>query len=153
MSKVFPWWDKTITLYNKYVDPTTQVITWYRNVIQDCFWKNVNNTYYVGTRGISTSGVKLETKEIVCRIPEDERYVDRQTWEELDDRTENFTIGNGDIIVLGEVDDVIDETIQGQRSTDLVTKYKKYDSCLMVDTYVINTYTGVSLKHYRVVGA
>jgi hypothetical protein len=153
MSKVFPWWDKTITLYNKYVDPTTQAISWYRTVIEDCFWKNVNNTYYVGTRGISTTGVKLETKEIVCRIPEDERYVDRQTWEELDDRTENFTIGNGDIIVLGEVDDVIDETIKGQRSTDLVTKYKKYDSCLMVDTYVINTYTGVSLKHYRVVGA
>lgn len=149
----FAWWDKTITLYNKYVDPTTQVITWYRTVIHNCFWKNVNETYYVGTRGISTSGVKLETKTITCRIPEDERYVDRKTWDELADKSKNFTIGNGDIIILGEVNDTIDETTSGKHSTDLVAKYKKYDASLMIDTYVINTVTGVGLRHYRIVGA
>ena len=149
----FAWWDKTITLYNKYVDPTTQVITWYRTVINNCFWKNVNETYYVGTRGISTSGVKLETKTITCRIPEDERYVDRKTWDELADKSKNFTIGNGDIIILGEVNDTIDETTSGKHSTDLVSKYKKYDASLMIDTYVINTVTGVGLRHYRIVGA
>ena len=149
----FAWWDKTITLYNKYVDPTTQVITWYRTVINNCFWKNVNETYYVGTRGISTSGVKLETKTITCRIPEDERYVDRKTWDELADKSKNFTIGNGDIIILGEVNDTIDETTSGKHSTDLVSKYKKYDARLMIDTYVINTVTGVGLRHYRIVGA
>lgn len=149
----FAWWDKTITLYNKYVDPTTQVITWYRTVIHNCFWKNVNETYYVGTRGISTSGVKLETKTITCRIPEDERYVDRKTWDELADKSKNFTIGNGDIIILGEVNDTIDETTSGKHSTDLVSKYKKYDASLMIDTYVINTVTGVGLRHYRIVGA
>ena len=149
----FAWWDKTITLYNKYVDPTTQVITWYRTVINNCFWKNVNETYYVGTRGISTSGVKLETKSITCRIPKDDRYVDRRTWDELTDKSKNFTLSNGDIIILGEVDDVIDDTISGMRHTDLVSKYKKYDASLMIDTYVINTGTGVGMEHYRIVGA
>ena len=149
----FAWWDKTITLYNKYVDPTTQVISWYSTVIHNCYWKNINETYYVGTRGISTSGVKLETKNITCRIPKDAKYVDRKTWYELADKSKNFTIGNGDIIVLGEVTDIIDETESGKHSTDLITKYKKYDACLQVDTYVINTGTGIGMEHYRIVGA
>lgn len=149
----FAWWDKTITLYNKYVDPTTQVVSWYRTVINNCFWKNVNETYYVGTRGISTTGVKLETKDIICRIPQDDRYVDKYTWETLDDKSENFTLGNGDIIILGEVEDVIDETEKGSRSTDLVSKYKQYDKSLMIDKYTINTGTGVGMPHYRIVGA
>ena len=129
----FVWWDKTITLYNKYVDPTTQVVSWYRTVINNCFWKNVNETYYVGTRGISTTGVKLETKDIICRIPQDDRYVD--------------------IIILGEVEDVINETEKGSRSTDLVSKYRQYDKSLMIDKYTINTGTGVGMPHYKIVGA
>jgi len=149
----FAWWDKTITLYNKYIDPTTHVVTWQRTVITNCFWKSVNETYYVGTRGISTSGVKLETKSITCRIPEDERYVDKQTWESLTDRSKNFTLSNGDIIILGEVSDTIDETTKGEHSTDLVSKYKQYDASLMIDSYTINTYTGVGMKHYRIIGA
>lgn len=152
MSNYPAWWDKTVTVYNKYVDHTTQRVTWYRTVIENCFWKYVNQTYFVGTRGISTSGIQLETKETICRIPQDDRYVDKRTWNELEDKTSNFTLANGDIVILGEVDDVIDEYVSGQRSTDVTARYKEYDACIEIDSYTINTYTGVELKHYKIVG-
>lgn len=147
------WWDKTITLYNKYINPTTQRVSWYRTVIQNCFWKYVNETYYVGTRGISTSGIKLETKNVICRIPKDDRFVDKAEWKDVYDTNEHFTLGNGDIIILGEVDDVIDEYVAGQRSSDIVAKYKELQGCIEIDTYVVNTGTGVGMEHYRIIGA
>ena len=153
MSSVgFPFWDKTVTLYNKYVDSTTQKTTWYRTVIENCFWKDVNETYYVGTRGISTTGVKLETKQVICRIQEDDRYLAKGAWDALEYKSEYFTLSQGDIIVLGEVNDEIDDYTSGKRSTDLITKYKALQSCIEVDTCVNNVMTGVGLAHYRVIG-
>lgn len=145
----FPWWDKTVTIYNKVVDPTTQRITWYKNTAENCFWKYVNNSYTI--RG---SMITLDTKDVICRIPKTDKFVDKKTWRELTDeeRKDYFTLANGDIIILGEVEDVIDEYTAGQRSTDLVTKYKEYDACIEIDTYVDNCQTGVNLDHYRVVG-
>lgn len=145
----FPWWDKTVTIYNKVVDPTTQRITWYKNTAENCFWKYVNNSYTI--RG---SMITLDTKDVICRIPKTDKFVDKKTWRELSDeeRKNYFTLANGDIIILGEVEDVIDEYTAGQRSTDLVAKYKEDDACIEIDTYVDNCQTGVGLYHYRVVG-
>ena len=150
MSNVpFQWWDKTITIYNKSIDPTTQRVSWYRTVVENCFWKYVNKTYTL--RG-ADGGVLLETKDVICRIPEDDRFLSKREWNALSDKTDTFTLANGDIIVLGEVDDEIDEYTSGKRSTDLVTKYKQYDECIEIDTYVNNVQTGINLGHYRVVG-
>ena len=148
----FPWWDKTITIYNKLVDPTTQRISWYRTVVENCFWKAQNLIFSMGRYGVSTIGVLTENKTITCRIPKDDRFVSKREWKELQDRSGHFTLSNGDIIILGEVEDVIDEYTPGQRSTDIVTKYKGEDACLTIDTYVDNVQTGVGLEHYRITG-
>ncbi len=148
----FPWWDKTITIYNKLIDPTTQRVSWYRTVVNNCFWKAENIMFSMGRYGVSTIGVLTENKTIICRIPEDERFVDKRTWNDLDDRENHFTLANGDIIILGEVADIIDDYTPGQRSTDLMMKYKAFDECLEIDTYVNDVQTGVALRHYRVVG-
>lgn len=148
----FPWWDKTITIYNKFVDPTTQRVTWYRTVVENCFWKQSNDLYNMGRYGMSTVGIQLEVKETVCRIPQDSRYVDKKTWNSLDTKDGVFTLANGDIIILGEVTDVIDEYTAGQRSNDVLAKYKEEDAGLEIYTYVDNVRTGVGLAHYRVVG-
>lgn len=148
----FPWWDKTITIYNRYVDPTTQRISWYRTVVKNCFWKAVNNTYVIGRSGISSAGITLDTKDIICRIPENKKFVEKREWKELSDKSSKFTLANGDIIILGEVTDVIDEYTKGQHSTDLLARYKEYDACLEIDTYVNNVQTGVDLAHYKVTG-
>lgn len=150
----FAWWDKTVTIYNKVVDPTNQRVTWYRNTVENCFWKSTNTLYTLGRYGMSSLGVQLETKDVICRIPQDDRFVDRKTWREMKDtdRKDHFTLCNGDIVVLGEVEDVIDDYTPGQRSTDIVAKYKEDDACIEVETYVDNVQTGVGLAHYRVVG-
>lgn len=148
----FPWWDKTITIFNKIVDPSTQRITWQKTYVNNCFWKEVDSIYNMGRYGVSSLGIRVETKEIICRIPKDKRFVQKQLWRDLEDKSGKFTLANGDIIVLGRVDDVIDEYTSGQRSTDLMAKYKEYNACVEVDTYVDNCQTGVSLEHYRVVG-
>ena len=148
----FPWWDKTITIYNKLIDPTTQRVRWYKTTVENCFWKAQNILFAMGRYGVSTLGVVTENKEIICRIPQNDRYVDKRIWKDLDNRDDYFTLANGDIIVLGEVDDVIDEYTPGQRSTDLITKYKEFDECLEIETYVNNVQTGVDLPHYRITG-
>ena len=150
----FTWWDKTITIYNKLIDPTTQKTSWYRNTCENFFWKNINTTYVIGASGMSTKGVVLETKNIICRIPKDDRYVDKRAWKELsdNDRKDYFTFGNGDIIILGEVNDEIDEYTSGKRSNDIVKKYKEFDECLEIDSYTINVHNGIGLEHYKIVG-
>ena len=148
----FAWWDKTITIYNKIVDPSTNRVTWQKTLVTNCFWKAENILFSMGRYGVSTIGVITENKNIICRIPKDTRFVDKRDWKDLTDKSGHFTLANGDIIVLGEVEDTIDEYTSGQRSTDLITKYKEYDACLEIDTYVDNVQTGVGLEHYRVVG-
>lgn len=148
----FPWWDKTVTIYNKYIDPTTQRISWYRTVVNNCFWKAQNLMFSMGRYGVSTIGVITENKEIICRIPQDKRFLEKGAWRELADKTTRFTLANGDIIVLGRVEEDIDEYTPGKRSNDLLAKYREYDACLEIDVYVNNVQTGVNLEHYRVVG-
>ena len=150
----FPWWDSTITIYNKYIDPTNQRVSWYKNTVTDCFWKCTNNIYNMGRYGMTSLGVRVETKEIVCRIPESSKFVPKEIWETLSDgeRSEYFTLANGDIIILGDVEDTIDEYTSGKHSTDLITKYKRYDKCVEIDTYIDNVRNGVGLKHYHIVG-
>ena len=148
----FPWWDNTITIFNKVVDPATQRVSWYKTVVENCFWKASNDIYNMGRYGVSALGIRVETKEIICRIPKDDRFLPKNEWRELSDKTDYFTLANGDIIILGEVDDVIDEYTAGQRSTDLIAKYKEEDACIEIDTYVNNVRTGVGLEHYRVIG-
>ena len=148
----FPWWDKTITIYNKYVDPETQRVTWYKTVVNNCFWKSINELYNMGRYGMSAVGIQFEVKNIICRIPEDDRYINKREWNTLEDKADYFTLANNDIIVLGEVEDTIDEYTEGQRSNDLLTKYKAYDECMQIEQYVDNVRTGVNLRHYRVSG-
>jgi hypothetical protein len=148
----FPWWDKTITIYNKFVDPTTQRISWYRTVVNNCFWKAQNLMFSMGRYGVSTIGVLTENKEIICRIPKDDRFLEKRYWNALEDKSEHFTLANEDIILLGDVDEEIDEYTPGKRSTDLLAKYSDYDEGLRINTYVNNVQTGVTLEHYRVLG-
>lgn len=146
------WWDRTVTIYNKYVNPETQQVRWYRTVVEGCFWKYENNRYRIGSSYNST--VILESKDIICRIPKNDLFVDKREWREMSDEQRNnyFTLGTNDIIVLGEVDDVIDEYTSGSRSNDVLTKYKELQGCLQIETYIVNTGTGVGIEHYRVNG-
>ena len=141
------WWDTTITIYNRYKDPITAVVTWYRTVVSGCFWK------YTGNK-VTVNDVTLQTNSTICRIPKDDRFKERYLWEELTDveRGDFFTISPSDIIIKGEVDDIVDEQVRGHRSTDLIAKYKKLQGCIEIESWADNTGIGRNDKHYFVTG-
>jgi hypothetical protein len=141
------WWETTLTIYNKYEDPITNLITWYRTVVEGAFWK------YVGDK-ITINDVVLETDNTICRIRKDARFLPRHEWIALpnDVMSDYFTLGKGDIIVKDEVDDDINEYQSGKRSTDLLSKYKNLQGCITVEEIAIDTGAGRCNEHYRVKG-
>ena len=145
---IYPeWWDTTVTIFNKFTDPHTQIVRWYKTVVDGAFWK------YVGDK-ITIGKTVLETNNIICRIRKDDRFLEQYQWLQTpNDQMENyFTLGKGDIIVKGEVDDTIDEYQSGHRSNDIIAKYKDLQGCMSIDEVAVNVGAGRALQHYLVKG-
>lgn len=98
--------------------------------------------------------VVLETNRTICRIPQNDKFLERYQWEQLfnDVMEDYFTLSQGDIIVKGAVDDEINEYTKGHRSSDLLTKYKALQGCIEISSVSINTKKGTNNKHYLVIG-
>ena len=141
------WWDTTITIYNRYEDPLTNIVSWFRTVINGAFWKYAGNKVVVGK-------TVLETKDIICRIRKDDRFRDKFQWIQIpnDQMSAYFTLSQGDIIVKGEVTDEINEYVSGKRSTDLKKKYKELQGCIEIQEWADNTGGGRGNEHYYVKG-
>jgi len=141
------WWCDTLTVYNKYTDPVTKVITWHRHTIDNCFWK------YVGEK-VHINNTIIETKDIICRIPKRDDFLPKYQWEQLpnDEMPKYFTLGENDVIINGEVTDEVDEYQAGHRSSDLVKKYKALQGCMTIDRVAINVNGGRGNEHYYVKG-
>lgn len=137
------WWDSTITLYNRFEDPITQLVTWYKTIIPGCYWDNLHDKVKIGE-------AVLETNSVICRVRKSEKYVDAETWLLMpeDIKGNYFTISQQDIVVLGEVNEEIDEYHSGTRSTDLLAKYKKLQRCFEISAFVNNTGLGRGNEHY-----
>ena len=141
-----PWWQQTITVYNRYTDPITQVISWHRHTLDNCFWKLNTQTLSIGT-------TVIESTSIICRIPESDEYKEPYEWNagtvELMQRF--FTLDVGDIIIRGNVDDVIDEYTKGHRFTDILAKYKSLGA-MQIKSVSNNTGACRGIPHYAVTG-
>lgn len=148
MSNIYPpWWDTTVTIYNKYKDPQTDVITWFRTVVPDCFWKHVGDNLII-------NDVTLKTSSIICRIRENPKFKEKYLWVNLpnDEMSQYFTLGVGDIIIKGEVTDTINEYNTGSRATDLLTKYAGLQGCIEIQEVAINIGTAKNNPHYYAQG-
>lgn len=141
------WWDQSITVFNKFEHPDTHVITWYKTQLTDCFWKYTENKLTVGETAI-------ETSVTLCRVPVNSAFLERHEWESLPahKRSAYFTFGTGDIVVRGAVDDTIDEYEKGKRSSDLLSKYKKLQGCMVIQQCAVNTGIGRGNEHYLIRG-
>lgn len=139
------WWNTTVTVYNKYENPADRRITWHRTVIRNCFWKNTGNTLVIGETAIDTNST-------LCRIPVNSAFLEKYRWNELDDKSGHFTFGTGDILIQGDVEDVINEYESGHRSSDILTKYKKLQGCMVIEKYAVNAGLGRGTEHYLVKG-
>lgn len=141
---VYPaWWDKTITVYNRYETAVGEV-TWYRTAIVNAFVKNTGEQIIIGDTAIDTAKVK-------CRIPKDERFLPKYEWDALASKDGKFTLAPGDIIVFGAVTDTVDEYTTGKHSTDLLEKYKTMGD-MVIESVNINVGAGLGMEHYHVKG-
>ena len=147
MNRYPMWWNSSITVYTKYEDAVTNIVTWYKNTIDGCFWKYTGNKTTIGN-------TVLDTNTITCRIPKQDNFIDKGTWIGLtnDKLKDYFTLGQGDIIVKGIVSDEINEYSKGHYSSDLIAKYKKFGECMVVSRYSDNTGGGRNEEHYSVQG-
>lgn len=147
MSNYPEWWDFPITVYNKYTDKTTRIVTWHKTVIPNCFWKNTGNKVNIGD-------VILDTESVTCRIPYQDNFLEAGEWINIpnDQMSQYFTLKQADILVKGAVDDEIDEYKSGMRSTDLLNKYHALQSCMEIKEVTINTMKGMLTPHYYVRG-
>lgn len=141
------WWDTSLTVFNKFIDPETNIVTWYKTVLDNCFWKhNVDR--------IAINQTVIESNNIICRIPKQESFIEKFEWLATpnDKMSSYFTLSVGDIIVKGAVDDIIDEYTKGKRSSDLIAKYKQLQGCIQIQEVAINVGAGRCLPHYYVKG-
>lgn len=145
MSKYPEWWNTTVTIYNKYEDPATRKITWYKYILHNCFWKYTGNKIVVGE-------TTLETNNTLCRLPAHPEFLERHIWNDTQDKSMNFTLGIGDILIKGEIADEIDEYASGYRSSDILTKYKKYGECMSILQFADLTGAGRHPEHYYIRG-
>lgn len=138
------FWDKTITLYNRYEDEQTGVIHWYRHRLTDCFYKTTNNKINIG-------GVQLQTDDNIIRIPIQQNFLLPYKWLKLpnDNKGEYMTLQGGDLIFLGEISENIDEYVSGKRSNDLIEKYAALGSVFVKSVNINDFMIGA---HYLVRG-
>ena len=143
MSDMYPvWWETTVTLYNRY-EATNGEITWYRTVLEGCFWKYETDYNQV-------DDVTQMTKVLLCRVRKSADYLENFEWQEISDKNSYFTFNEGDILIRGEITDTVDEYVKGSRSSDLLNKYK--DRCAVITECRNNTGTGRVCEHYLVRG-
>ena len=141
------WWNTTITIYNKFEDPQTNVITWHKHTIENCFWQYAREKVFIGN-------TTLETDSTKCRIPIQENFLEKYEWANMpnDTRYNYFTLSEGDIVVRGTVNEDIDEYTNGKRSSDFIAKHKKLSGCIMIKYIDINTTGGRANEHYLIKG-
>lgn len=137
------FWNKTITLYNKYEDKSG-LITWHRHKLEHCFFKATKNKTNVGS-------LQIESNQSIVRIPEQRNYLSPYDWARLQEekQSEYITLQCGDLIFLGDVAEEIDEYTEGARSSDLIAKYKALGSMSIGYVNINNFAPGA---HYLVRG-
>ncbi len=145
--RIASWWDDTITLYNKYEDNTTGIKQWYRTVIPSCFFKNDAEQLRLGDAVVSATST-------ICRIPKNDKYLPRLKWVQLpnDQMSEYFTLGRGDVIFEGEIEDEVDEYTKGKSMSDIQAKYQDLVNYIEIMNFTDNTGGGRNNEHYRVRG-
>ena len=147
MNEYGQWWDDTITIYNKYTDPETHKDSWYRTVIENCFYSHTQNEIVLGQS-------KIASDVSICRIRVSDSFKDKRSWNQLNssEKEQYFTLATGDIIVAGETDFEIDEYQKDHRSSDLVKEFKEWPGCFTIKTVNINVGGGRGNEHYHVRG-
>lgn len=134
------WWNKDITLFNRY-ESADGAVKWYKTIISGCSVKNIQS--YKISLGKGNSG-----SQIIVRIRKSNNYMPPEEWNKEKHRDRFFTLKGGDIVIIGNVPDSIDEYEKGRRSSDILQKYNA--RCFIIGSVSDNDFG--SLAHYMISG-
>jgi len=95
--------DKTITIYNQWIDPATKKALWPKTVIKGASWAG-SQRVTTGEGLTSNDGYSVR---ILVRNMDMGRFLPRDKYTALLDPTGYWTAQNGDIVVLGEGPEVV----------------------------------------------
>lgn len=129
-----------LTLYNKYYDTVTKADLYQRTVIKAVSWENreAANTLAVGGR--------IAANKAVIYIPKARgtNFYKPKAWLALVDKTVGWTLQDDDILVKGEVADVLS-------SLFLPTALKaKYDDVLSITSIDLFDMGSLSMQHWQI---
>ena len=129
--------DQTITIYNKWYDPTTKKTLWPKTVITGASW--------AGCQRITTGEGLTSADGYSVRIPLYaflDGFLKRNVYAVLSDPTGHWTAQNGDVVVLGEGPDIVNGITE-------VTK--QFNDCFTVTAVHSDNMTRL-LSHIRLEG-
>lgn len=132
-----PWWDKTITLYNKVTEGGK--IVYYRHVLRGC-------SIAVKRVSVLNGSDRSFNDEITVRIPQNDAYRAPIAYDspQCDGKRDGlFTLHDGDVILFGaHTEEMRDEA--GFRPGDRLDCFDGFT----VRTYADNSQAGI-LPHYK----
>lgn len=133
-----PFWDKTITIYTKYFDPTTKKTTWHHYKAYNCFFSLKKNN------DIKLPDIVVK-HEYIARIPHLNNYLSYSEWCNSDDKENNISITTGSLIVNADIATAISENQSGNILLEL---YK--DKSFRVSSFKENS--SYMIRHYYAEG-
>lgn len=129
--------DQTITIYNKWYDPTAKKTLWSKAVISGASW--------AGHRRVTTGEGLKSIDGYSVRIPLNTfpaGFLPRDAYAKLPDTTGHWTAQNGDLVVLGEGPDV---------ASGITEITKRFTDCFTVTAVRYDNMTRL-LSHLRLEG-
>lgn len=129
-----------ITIYNKYFDKETRLDKYQRTVLSGVFW-NDKKGYNRLTSGIESADEVLVL--VPFKVGSNKQYISPKEFERLEDKSNYFTLQEGDRVVQGE----IDFEITGKLS-DLDKQHEAF-TVTSVDTKDFGSY---HMRHWEISG-
>ena len=129
-----------LTIYNKYIDPSTRSEKYQRSQVKAVAWENRKASNTIATGG----SISVDQARLFIPFQRGGNYVKAKAWQALSTKTNWWTLQEGDVIVKGLVSDEI-----GTGFT--VTALKaKYDDVLMISSVDTMDSGSPSIQHWQV---
>lgn len=131
-----------LTVYNKYVDPSTRSEKYQRSTVVGVAWENRKASNTLATGG----SIAADQARVFIPMQRGANYLKSKAWQALTTKTGKWTLQVDDVIVKGLVTDEIGTsfTISALRA--------KYDDVLIISSVDTMDSGSASMQHWMIGG-
>lgn len=130
-----------LTLYNKYIDPTTRTEKYQRAEIIGVTWQGRK-----AANGLHSGLFASNSVSVFIPFARNANYVQPIAWQALVTKTEKWTLQDGDVIVKGLVSDEITAS-----PVFTMTNLKaKYDNVLVITSVDMMDMGSADMQHWQI---